>query len=201
MRAKAKWYVLTFLIVSHGLAAAETINCAESPHRYRYAGLTRGEAEPLAEYSMSIDADQGIQWAGHAGEGLRICEDAYTLYCFQGRVISFAVPKKGLDVGLAWANNKRTYKVIEKQNFALMGLRTEVFAIQGDAAFNDTANILYYYSVDRGLLAMSILAPRAQKPFLLLTESGYGFPVRNCTLPPDLPNRRPRLRVRRPAIH
>jgi hypothetical protein len=114
------------------------------------------------------------------------------MHYFRGPALSFAVPKKYPEVGQAWVDNGRNYKVVEKQSVAIMGIRTEVLVINGDEAFADTDKLLYYYSADRGLLGMLKLKTADQESYLVLSESGYGFPVRNCALPPDPKNRRRR---------
>jgi hypothetical protein len=156
--------------------------CPQSPLTYDYLVIDDDINAPFARYSFSLDIARRVLWRGHSGEGMKVCAESDPLYCFSSVPLSFAVPKKFPVVGQQWTSNGRTYKAIAKQVFALLGVRTEVIVIAGDPSFSDTANKLYYFSSERGLIALRSPPVPGETPSLRFSESGYGFGEKNCTI-------------------
>ena len=144
--------------------------CSTPSTRFEYRGLT-AESVFIDEDGFAIDLARGVHWRGHSGLGLYVCLEKEPLYCFHSSAMSFAVPRSAPKVGDAWTSRNKRFRVTDEGEFDLLGVRSKVMAIA-----SDDAPLVFYYSMDRGLLAISRRSSSEGAPDLFISTKGYGFP-------------------------
>ncbi len=174
-------FAVTLCLSQSGNTASK---CPEELGSYSYSYFdTSDEADPeVFGHSFRIELNRKrVIYGGHVGDGFRNtqCKQSDPQFCFHTRRFSFAVPKSGIVVGQTWKSFGRSYKVIALRPFSLMGLRTTVFEIVGDSTFQDTDRT-YYYSAERGLLAIKRRSKINAGYIFQISDSSVGYPVQHC---------------------
>ena len=159
------------------------VSCPEQLGVYSYFYIEMQPDGPTFPHSMQIDVKRKrVMYGGHVGDGFRntYCKSDEVLFCIHTNRFSFAVPKNKVVVGEKWTSFGRNYVVKSIQPLAIMNVRTKVFEIVGDSEFMDS-NRTYYYSHERGLLAMKRWSAADNNYIMQISDSGVGYPVRKCS--------------------
>ena len=170
----------SFLMLLATIPASASADC-KRPLAFAYSILSTSVAEPLAQNSFDIDLDRGVLWRGHAGERVSVCPNDSPYFCFTSVPLSFAVPRQSLHINQVWTVAGRTYTALGVQEFSLLGVRTTVFRISGAPVASDGAEpTIYFFSVERGLIALRLAAQIGEPPNIVVAEAGVGFAARSC---------------------
>lgn len=148
---------------------------------YEYVGFSTN-LEPLEPGGFSIDAAEGVLWRGHAGVGLRMCEEADDYYCFHGPALSFAVPKAPMSVKQSWSRYGRKYVAIAHGSMRLLGRSIDVHVIESVDDLDRRRR--FYFSDEFGLVAVASSSPERTTTETYYSRELYGYP-RTAPAPTD----------------
>ena len=123
--------------------------------------------------TLIIDYDKKILWVGHAGRGMRFCQQNDRRYCFESSAVSFAVPKEGISVGESWKENGINYKVDRVQKISSLGISVDCFVI---VSLQKAKQIQFFYSTKQGLVAMWFLSKNFKDGNFFISTEENGFP-------------------------
>jgi len=132
--------------------------------------------DQFSELTFSLDMERMVLSRGHGGERIHDCQEHEQFHCFSSHVLSFAVPRKTPDVGASWAASGFEYRVVRKEKVEIFGVSIDTLVINQSARESGFVNT-YYYSIERGLIGLSLQDSSDGRLELMLSTSGYGFPA------------------------
>jgi hypothetical protein len=140
-----------------------------------------GYREPIIHLnSIKIDTVKKILWVGHAGRGMSVCAPTDRFYCFQSPPVSFAIPKYAIDVGDTWSLKGIGYTVKRIQKISVLGVSADCFVV---ASMQGKKEIEFFYSEDRGLVAMWFPSRKSADSNFFISVKEKGFPYTAVSAP------------------
>jgi len=122
---------------------------------------------------IGLDFEKEILWVGHAGRGMTLCDPGESFFCFDAPALSFSVPKKKLKIGDNWETNGFVYNVDRTQVISALGVSIDCLVVVSSQKGRE---IHFFYSSDRGLIAMWLSSTKKEEASFFLSEQGRGFP-------------------------
>jgi hypothetical protein len=142
--------------------------------RYDYYSYAPAEDSPFTRDEFSIDVARRIHWRGHSGVGIKLCPPGADYYCFDGRALDFAVPKKPLVKDQSWEWNGRTFRVLGDERLEVLGSDEHAWLIASDRGGD---KLRYHYSERAGLLSLAIPIEGSHDYKIYFSKSTCGFPM------------------------
>ena len=174
--------ILALMLSATGLAMEEdvaTTSCGNFYHTFPYARIASGPVPDAwsenfrSDPFLSIDLFRGAMWLGHSGRRMTVCAEEAAFYCFQSKVLAFAVPKSVADLDKSWRFSDQVFSVRGDRQIDILGSKVEVVVIHSESTE-------FLFSRDRGLIAVSGIIGEAKGEHVLVSSRNLGFPFFDC---------------------
>jgi hypothetical protein len=132
---------------------------------YEYADLFGKRSYLTIQISPAIfaDLDRGFQ--------ATYCDQKDAFVCVSSEPFNFAVPRTLSSTSENWKYNGNSYQLLHKTQMSVLGFQVKAWVIGSDQA---GGKFRFFYSVDKGLLAIAVYAEGGYRMFISTREFGFG---------------------------
>lgn len=132
---------------------------------YEYAELLEKRSYVTIQISPAIfaDRDRGFQ--------AKYCDEKDEFICVSSGPFNFAVPRTLSSKTVNWKYDGNFYRLLHKAQVNLLGIDVKAWVIASDQA---RSKFRFFYSLDRGLLAIAVYTEGGYRMFISTREFGFG---------------------------